>query len=75
MAKKQLSYNEAMEQLEKILVEIENNALDIDKLSEKMSTAAQLISLCKEKLYKTEKEVQKIISEVEVQSQHSAEEK
>ena len=62
MAKKQLGYKEAMEQLEKLLAEIESNALDIDELSEKITVATQLISLCKEKLYQTEKEVQKIIS-------------
>ena len=63
MAKQQPSYKEAMEQLEKLIAEIESNSLDIDELSEKITVATRLISLCKEKLYQTEKEVQKIISE------------
>lgn len=63
MAKKQPSYKEAMELLEKILAEIESNSLDIDELSEKITVATQLISLCKEKLYQTEKEIEKIIGE------------
>jgi len=62
MAKNQPSYKEAMEQLEKLLAEIESNSLDIDELSEKITVATQLIALCKEKLYQTEQEVQKIIS-------------
>lgn len=61
MSKKQLSYQEAMQQLEKILSAIEKNELDVDELSENVKTATQLISLCKDKLYKTEEEVNKII--------------
>ncbi len=62
MAKKQLSYNEAMKQLEGILAEIENNTLDVDLLGEKVQLASELIKICKEKLYKTEKDIQNIIA-------------
>lgn len=68
MAKKQLSYSEAIGQLESILAEIESNSLDIDQLSEKVNIATRLINLCKEKLYKTEKDVKKIIEETQSQS-------
>lgn len=65
MSKKQITYKEAMNQLEKILADIESNRLDVDELSEKVKTATELIKLCKEKLYKTESDIQKIIKNEE----------
>ena len=52
MAKKEETYNEAIEKLRKIVAEIENGDLDVDILSEKVKEATRLIKLCKEKLYK-----------------------
>ena len=51
MAKKEETYNEAIEKLRKIVAEIENGDLDVDILSEKVKEATCLIKLCKEKLY------------------------
>lgn len=51
-----------MKQLEGILAEIENNTLDVDLLGEKVQLASELIKICKEKLYKTEKDIQNIIA-------------
>ena len=65
MTKKQLGYNEAIAQLEKLLAEIEGDYLDVDDLSEKVKRATELIKLCKEKLYNTEKDIQQIISDNE----------
>ena len=50
MAKKEETYNEAIEKLRKIVAEIENGDLDVDILSEKVKEATRLIKLCKEKL-------------------------
>ncbi|MCD7972759.1 MAG: exodeoxyribonuclease VII small subunit [Candidatus Azobacteroides sp.] len=62
MAKNQVSYKEAIKQLENILADIEGDNLDVDELSEKVKVATQLLKLCKEKLYNTEKDIQEIIS-------------
>lgn len=59
MAKKEETYNEAIEKLRKIVAEIENGDLDVDILSEKVKEATCLIKLCKEKLYKVDEEVKK----------------
>ena len=59
MAKKEETYNEAIEKLRKIVAEIENGDLDVDILSEKVKEATRLIKLCKEKLYKVDEEVKK----------------
>ncbi|MDH6341320.1 exodeoxyribonuclease VII small subunit [Parabacteroides sp. PFB2-12] len=65
MAGKGESYNEAIEKLRKIVAEIENNELDVDVLSEKVKEATRLIKLCKEKLFKADEEVKKILEELE----------
>ena len=65
MAEKKETYNEAIERLRKIVGEIENGELDVDVLSEKVKEATRLIKVCKEKLYKVDEEVKKILEELE----------
>ena len=64
MEKKE-AYNEAVEKLRAIVEEIEKGELDVDVLSEKVKEATRLIKLCKEKLYKTDEEVKKILEELD----------
>ena len=65
MAKKEETYNEAIEKLRTIVAEIENGDLDVDILSEKVKEATRLIKLCKEKLYKVDEEVKKVLEELD----------
>lgn len=65
MAKKNPSYNEAMAEIEEIIMELESGTLDVDKLSEKVGMVSKLLKLCKEKLYKTEQEVENILKEID----------
>jgi len=60
MAKKNISYSEAMKEIETITAQIESGDLEIDLLSEKVKKVTELIKLCKEKLQKTENEVDQI---------------
>jgi len=62
---KQETYNEAVEKLRIIVEEIESGELDVDVLSEKVKEATRLIKLCKEKLFKTDEEVKKILAELD----------
>ena len=66
MAKKAESYQEAVGKLRQIVNEIENGDLDVDLLSEKVREATRLIKLCKEKLYKVDEEVKKVLEELDV---------
>lgn len=66
MAKKTESYQEAVGKLCQIVNEIENGDLDVDLLSEKVREATRLIKLCKEKLYKVDEEVKKVLEELDV---------
>lgn len=65
MAKKEETYNEAVEKLRTIVADIERGDLDVDVLSEKVREATRLIKLCKEKLYKVDEDVKKVLEELE----------
>ena len=65
MAKKEDSYNEAIEKLRRIVAEIDKDELDVDLLSEKVKEASRLIKLCKEKLYKVDEEVRNVLKELD----------
>ena len=65
MAKKEESYNEAIEKLRRIVAEIDKDELDVDLLSEKVKEASRLIKLCKEKLYKVDEDVRNVLEELD----------
>ncbi len=66
MTKKiEISYNEAFQEMEVILEKIENEELDIDQLSSSLIRVSHLMKLCRDKLRKTETEVEKILKEME----------
>jgi len=65
MEKGNETYNEAVTQLRGIVADIERGELDVDLLSEKVKEATRLIKLCKEKLFKVDEEVKKILEELE----------
>ena len=56
-------YEEALAQLETIVRKMESNEYDIDELAAQLKAAQQLITFCKDKLTKTEEELQKIQAE------------
>ncbi|MDT3386428.1 MAG: exodeoxyribonuclease VII small subunit [Bacteroidota bacterium] len=56
-------YETAIRQLEDIVEKLENNELDIDEMSKQLKKAQQLIKLCKDRLTKTDAEIQKILSD------------
>ncbi|MDD4514432.1 exodeoxyribonuclease VII small subunit [Massilibacteroides sp.] len=65
MGKKDETYNEAVAKLREIVADIEGGELDVDVLSDRVKEAARLIKLCKEKLFKVDEEVKKILEELE----------
>lgn len=60
---KNIKYEQAIAELERIAKQIEEGQPDIDTLSEQLKRAKELIGLCKEKLAKTDEEIKKILSE------------
>ena len=61
----QETYREAIEELEGIVSQIENEQIDVDILTEKVKRATFLIKLCKTKLRTTEEQVKDVLSELE----------
>ena len=57
-----MKYEEAIKELETIVSQIEKNELDIDQLTERLKEAKELIKLCKDKLYKTDEEIKRVMS-------------
>ncbi len=63
MATPKETYTQAMERLEKIVRQIDNNELDIDMLAEKIKEANEIIAFCSDKLTKAEREMEKMWKE------------
>ena len=61
MAKQEITYKAAVKEIEDILEKIEAGQLDVDELSENVKRVTDLLKICKEKLHKTEDEVNKIL--------------
>jgi exodeoxyribonuclease VII small subunit len=59
-----MTYTEAKKELEQIVAAIESGVLDVDALTDKVKRASQLITFCKEKLTKTDRELQKILDDI-----------
>ena len=66
MEKKQ-SYTEAVEELEKILAELENNGSQIkmELISEKVKRAARLLDLCKKQLHEIDADLEKMLEKLD----------
>lgn len=58
-----IKYEEAVAEIEDIVKKMENNQLDIDSMTEKLKRAQSLIKLCKDKLTKTNEEINNILND------------
>ena len=58
----ELKYEAALKQLQEIVERLESGQMDIDALGKEIKSAQALIKMCKEKLTKTEEEINAIIS-------------
>ena len=63
MIKKGFKYQEAVDELNDILEDLQSERVDVDEVSVKVKRATELIRLCKERIQKTEIEVNKIVKE------------
>lgn len=59
------TYQEAFEELQQIVSDLEDGQISVDELSEKVNRASALIKVCKAKLTTTEDNVQKILAAIE----------
>ena len=66
MVTKKVTYSEAISEIEEILEKIENEELDVDELADKVKRVFSLLKICKDKLLKTNEQVEQILKEMEV---------
>lgn len=60
-----ISYSEALAELERILAGLRSEQCDVDTLVERTRRASFLLSLCRSKLTCTEEELAKVLEELE----------
>jgi len=65
MAKKKITYKEAIQEIEEIIEKIKNEEPDIDELANEVKRVSELLNVCKDKLYKAEKDVNNILDDIE----------
>ena len=58
---KELSYAEAIAEVEQIVAKFANGQMDVDTMAADVKRATELIALCKARLAKAEKEVAEIL--------------
>lgn len=61
MTKEKISYSEALAEIESILHKIEEGNLDVDDLTKKVSRVTELLKICRDRLYKTETQINQIL--------------
>lgn len=59
----EISYTDAMAEIEKILAEMRSENIEVDTLAAKVARASELIELCKKRLHTAENEVKKLFEE------------
>lgn len=61
----EMTYSQAITELESIVAEIEQDDVPVDELLEKVKRASELITFCKAKLTKTEDEVHSVLESMQ----------
>ncbi|MDE6157983.1 MAG: exodeoxyribonuclease VII small subunit [Muribaculaceae bacterium] len=60
-----LTYTEALAELESILASLRSDNCDVDTLAERALRASRLLKLCRSRLTRTEKELAKVLEELD----------
>ena len=62
MSKEKINYEDAIREIEATLEKIEAGEMSVDELSKKVSRVTELLKLCRDRLYKTEDQIHKILN-------------
>lgn len=60
--KKNIKYEDAVKEIERIVKDIEEGEMDVDVLGEELKKAQALIKVCMDKLTKTDAEIKKLLA-------------
>ncbi len=61
----QLSYNQAIAELEKIVESLRSSATDVDTLTARTRRAVELLTICRSRLTTTEEELRTILNSLQ----------
>ena len=61
MSEEKISYADALAELEAIAVELEQPDVDIDVLADRVARAAELITLCRDRIASTRLDVERVV--------------
>ena len=60
-----LGYGQAVAELEAILAELEGQAVDVDRLADRVRRASALIRLCRERVGSARIEIERIVADLD----------
>lgn len=61
----ELGFAAAMAELDRIVVELESDALDVDRLAERVARAAQLVEWCRDRIDSTRFQVEQVVARLD----------
>jgi exodeoxyribonuclease VII small subunit len=61
----QIAYGDAIAELEAIVARLEDTDVDVDVLADRVARAAELITLCRDRIARTRIEVERVVSDLE----------
>ena len=66
MTKKNITYKDAITELENIMEKIDLESPDIDELADNVKRVSELLKICKQKLSKAENDVEDILNNIDL---------
>jgi exodeoxyribonuclease VII small subunit len=69
-----IGYADAMTELDSILAELDDDAIDIDVLSERVERAAHLIAVCRNRISAAQQRVAAIVDDLDTSASGQADE-
>jgi exodeoxyribonuclease VII small subunit len=63
----QMAYGDALGELERILAELDDDAVDVDLLAARVRRAAELIRVCRERIAGARLEIERVVADLELQ--------
>jgi exodeoxyribonuclease VII small subunit len=61
MSKTEISYKDAIKEIEEIISKIESGELNVDQLTDKVKRVSLLLNICRKKLKTVDEEISRII--------------
>ena len=64
-AHEDVRYADLVEELERILEDLENDAIDVDELAARVQRGSELIRICRDRLVKSRVRIEQVVADLE----------